>query len=228
MAQDKNPATDLADIQQDIPYIQNKNGTPTEWRWYQNGYDTEPNDTTHTNYVSHHNGAQYFGYIADNPAEQPNLRGENDFFNDIASNKLPANGGVIYIRGGYFNIKGQTPPIQNPNYPNPNGLTPADITAINAAKSGDDDHPGYSDHQLSEAMNARVINAVASNPAIWSQSAIIITYDESDGLYDHVPPRILSYGSRQIAAFARHPRSAARDLALFPHACHLTCRRRPL
>ena len=26
------------------------------------------------------------------------------------------------------------------------------------------------------------------------QSAIIITYDESDGLYDHVPPRILSYG----------------------------------
>ena len=27
-----------------------------------------------------------------------------------------------------------------------------------------------------------------------TQSAIIITYDESDGFYDHVPPRILSYG----------------------------------
>ena len=26
------------------------------------------------------------------------------------------------------------------------------------------------------------------------QSAIIVTYDESDGQYDHVPPRILSYG----------------------------------
>ena len=43
-------------------------------------------------------------------------------------------------------------------------------------------------------MAARVINAIASNPKIWKQSAIIITYDESDGFYDHVPPRILSYG----------------------------------
>ena len=43
-------------------------------------------------------------------------------------------------------------------------------------------------------MAARVINAIAANKDIWEQSAIIITYDESDGLYDHVPPRILSYG----------------------------------
>jgi phospholipase C len=43
-------------------------------------------------------------------------------------------------------------------------------------------------------MAARVINAVAANPQIWKQCAIIITYDESDGFYDHVPPRILSYG----------------------------------
>ena len=43
-------------------------------------------------------------------------------------------------------------------------------------------------------MAARVINAIASNPKLWAESAIIITYDESDGLYDHVPPQILSYG----------------------------------
>ena len=43
-------------------------------------------------------------------------------------------------------------------------------------------------------MAARVINAIAANKDIWEQSAIIITYDEFDGLYDHVPPRILSYG----------------------------------
>ena len=43
-------------------------------------------------------------------------------------------------------------------------------------------------------MNARVINAIASHPDIWKHSAIVITYDESDGFYDHVPPRILSYG----------------------------------
>src|SRR6202042_1348951 len=61
-------------------------------------------------------------------------------------------------------------------------------------KSGDDDHPAYADRQISEAMNAEVVNAIASDPELWSQSAIVVTYDESDGFYDHVPPRILSYG----------------------------------
>jgi len=85
-----------------------------------------------------------------------------------------------------------TPPIQNPDFPA--HLTKADRAAIGWVKKGDDDHPGYTDRQISEAMTARVVNAVAGRPEIWSQSAIIISYDESDGFYDHVPPRILSYG----------------------------------
>jgi phospholipase C len=197
-AKDLNPLFDLPDIQNDIPFIQALSRPPVEWRWYQNGYDLEPNDkdgvASHGNYVAHHQGPQYFGYLANNPSLADHLRGEGDFFADIAANKLPEAGGIFYIRGGFTGIKGETPPIQNANYPNRSGLTAAEIAAINAGKSGDDDHPGYTDRQISEAMNARVINAVASNPAIWSQSAIIITYDESDGFYDHVPPRILSYG----------------------------------
>jgi phospholipase C len=201
-AQDRDPANDLADIGQDIDTIA-KGGAPVAWRWYQNGYDAEPNDALklsnqvnlpHENYVSHHQGAQYFGYLANNPALRDNFRGEGDFFSDMSAKNLPPGGGVFYIRGGYYNITGQTPPIQNSHYPNRAGLTPGDIATINASKAGDDDHPGYTDRQLSEAMAARVINAVATDPAIWSQSAIIITYDESDGFYDHVPPRILSYG----------------------------------
>jgi phospholipase C len=208
MSGDLNAAVDQADIKTDIPYIRNRTASSFSWRWYQNGYDTEPSEpavnganltqTTvnygHLNYVSHHNGAQYFGYISNNTNEQSNMKGENDFFNDVVANNLPASGGVIYIRGGYYNIKGQTPPIQNAHYPDPTGLTATELAAINYAKSGDDDHPSYSDHQLTEAMNARVVNAIASNPKLWSESAIVITYDESDGLYDHVPPQILSYG----------------------------------
>ena len=198
--QDSNPSFDLADISQDIPYIYKQGGEPVAWRWYQNGYDQEPNDSAfplpHTSYVSHHNGAQYFGYIANNPAVRSSLRGENDFFTDLAHHQLPRDGGVFYIRGGYYNLNypSQTPPIQNPNYPNPAGLTATEITTINYDKSGDDDHPGYTDSQLSEAMAARVINAIASDREVWEHSAIIITYDESDGFWDHVPPRILSYG----------------------------------
>jgi phospholipase C len=198
--QDRNPEFDLADVKNDIPFIGRLAGPPVQWRWYQNGYDVEPTDAggiaSHKAYVSHHNGAQYFGYVSNNPAEQINMRGEGDLFADIARNLLPATGGVFYIRGGYFNLNypRQTAVIQNPNYPNPNGLTEAEIDKIKKTKSGDDDHPSYSDSQLAEAMAARAINAIAANADIWEHSAIIIAYDESDGLYDHVPPRILSYG----------------------------------
>jgi phospholipase C len=205
-SQDYNAVVDLADISQDIPHISKLNRDRVNWRWYQNGYDAEPTDAAtgvpHENFVSHHEGPQYFGYLANSPAERANFRGENDFFTDIAGNNLPPDGGIIYVRGGYYNLNypSVTPPIQNRNYPpntslnTPAGLTAADIAAINVAKSGDDDHPSYSDRQISEAMNARVVNAIASHPEIWYRSAIIITYDESDGYYDHVPPRILSYG----------------------------------
>jgi phospholipase C len=191
MATNLNPAFDLPDIQRDIPYIQRLHYKPTGWRWYQEGYDHESSEpegiTSHVNYVSHHQGPQYFGYLANTPAVRSKLHGESDFFDDVARHDLP-DGGVIYIRGGYGNQMGLTPAITNPNTP------AAEVSAINNAKSGDDDHPSYTDRQISEAMAARVINAIAGNPYIWSKSAIIITYDESDGFYDHVPPRILSYG----------------------------------
>ncbi len=197
-----NQALDLPDIQQDIPYIQALNPpvTPVNWRWYQEGYDLEATDSTgaasHVSYVTHHNGPQYFGYIVDTPGigyidaasgVSPSLRGLADFFSDMAGNSLPQ-GGVFYIRGGYLNQMKLTPPITNPSTP------PAEIKVIEKAKLGDDDHPSYSDRQISEANVARVINSIASNPAIWAQCAIIITYDEGDGFYDHVPPRIRSYG----------------------------------
>jgi phospholipase C len=58
--------------------------------------------------------------------------------------------------------------------------------------NGNDDHPGYSDLQISSALIADEVNLIASSP-YWPQSAIIITYDETDGLYDHAPEIIRSY-----------------------------------
>ncbi len=191
MAKNMNPSFDLPDIRKDITFIQSKSLDPVNWRWYQEGYDLESTDSngvaSHNSYVSHHQGPQYFGYLADTPPLRPNLRGMTDFFSDLTNNALPK-GGVFYIRGGFMNQMGLKPPITNHD-------TPADeIVAINANKAGDDDHPAYSDRQISEAMAARVINAIAADPKLWNESAIIVTYDESDGFYDHVPPRILSYG----------------------------------
>ena len=202
---DNDKINDLADIKQDIPYIASLNAKQIDWRWYQNGYGIETYGAdasgvaSHAGYVSHHQGPQYFGYLANNPALRENFRSESDFFKDIERHDLPESG-VFYIRGGFYNMKypNVTPPIQNKNYPNTAGLTSAEIRAINMTKSGDDDHPGYTDRQISESAAARIINAIAQHPDIWRQSAIIITYDESDGYYDHVQPRILAYGSDKL------------------------------
>jgi phospholipase C len=190
MARDLNPGFDLPDIQKDIPYLARQNKNPVTWRWYEEGYDLEPTDTdgvaSHNSYVSHHEAPQYFGYIANNPTLRGNLRGLGDFFKDISDGQLP-DGGVFYLRGGFANIAEQVPYVLP-------GTPAAKAQAIIKMKAGDDDHPAYSDHQISEAMAARAINAIANNPEIWKRSMIVIAYDESDGFYDHVPPRILSYG----------------------------------
>jgi phospholipase C len=177
IAADENPALDLLDVQADIATIASKNAA-VNWGWYQEGYDHEPTDgtgaTTFATYITHHNGPQYFGYLGDNTQVQnSNLHGLADFYSAINSKSLKS--GVYYVRGGYGNN---------------DGLVPRDPTAsIQANFAGSDDHPGYSDAQIAEALVADSVNAIANSP-YWAHSAIIISYDETDGLYDHVPSAI--------------------------------------
>ena len=190
IANDPNPAADLLDVQHDIETIASKDPT-VNWGWYQQGFNAndapdpfEPQNTAtpnptnnpglNTGYVLHHNGPQYFGYLADNPQVlNNNLHGAKDFFQAVEGRTLPASGGVFYLRGGYDNN---------------DGLVPVDPTpAIQQAFLGNDDHPAYSDQQISEAFAAKAISDIANSP-YWAESAIIITYDETDGFYDHVSP----------------------------------------
>jgi len=188
-ANDLDPAFDLVDVQGDIKKIAGDHNLPVNWAWYQEGYDHESTDpsitATHTSYIAHHDAPQYFGYEANNPVEtKAHLKGLGDFFAAISSRALPAAGGVFYVRGGYDNLDGLTPRSPSPT--------------VKAAFSGNDDHPGYSDAQISEALLADEINAIASSK-YWPESAIIITYDESDGLYDHTQPVIRSWDASETA-----------------------------
>ncbi len=182
-AQDLNPAFDLLDVQEDIKKIAGDRNKQVNWGWFQEGYDHEPTDPTaaasNTDYIAHHNAPQYFGYEADNPVEtKAHLKGLGDFYTAVKNKALPADGGVFYVRGGYGNLDGLTPRASSP--------------AVKAAFTGNDDHPGYSDTQISEALLADSINAIAASP-YWKESAIIITYDETDGLFDHTQPKIRSF-----------------------------------
>ncbi len=179
---DSQPQTDLTDVEKDIKEIAGNGVKPTNWGWFQQGYDHEFNDVgataSHSDYIAHHNAPQYFGYVSNNPEVRSHLFGLSDFAEAIANKLLPADGGVFYLRGGYNNIQGLTPVDPNPKL----------ATVFN----GSDDHPGYSDVQISGGLVADEVDAIANSP-YWSQSAIIITYDETDGEYDHAPEIIRSY-----------------------------------
>jgi phospholipase C len=52
---------------------------------------------------------------------------------------------------------------------------------------------GYCEHPAARPLNGQiytqtVLNALWANQDLWSSTALLITYDENDGLFDHVPP----------------------------------------
>ena len=186
--EDSNPVMDLQDVQNDITKITADGNQPVNWGWFQEGYDHEITDptgpATNLDYIAHHNAPQYFGYVANNPTESKNhLAGLTDFYQLMFNNGLPSSG-VAYVRGGYGNLDGLVPRAPSP--------------AVKAAFKGNDDHPGYSDAQISETLLADSINTIA-NSKYWPESVIIITYDETDGLFDHTIPAIRSFDPNGLA-----------------------------
>jgi phospholipase C len=190
-AGDTDAATDLADVTDDVDFLAKLTQPAVTFGWYQEGFDKEPTDPddgptdangTHASYVTHHNGPQYFGYVANNPQIRQDLHGLEDFYTALANHTLPQAGGVFFVKGGAANIFNLKP--VNPD------------ATVQKYFLGDDDHPSYSDSQISEALVAETINRIAASP-YWAQSAIIITWDDSEGDYDHVPPPIVATGPDQ-------------------------------
>jgi phospholipase C len=183
---DNDPTDDLADVEDDVEFISKLHQATVPFGWYEEGFDKEPTDSpavdangTHASYITHHNGPQYFGYISNNPQMRQQLHGLEDFFTALENKTLPRQGGVFFVKGGYTNLF---------------NLTPGDPdSTVQKNFLGDDDHPAYSDAQISDAMVAEAINKIAASP-YWKDCAIIITFDDSEGDYDHVQPPIRTYG----------------------------------
>jgi phospholipase C len=56
------------------------------------------------------------------------------------------------------------------------------------------EHPDYLP-VAGEDHTSQVLAALWSNPALWARTAVIINYDENDGLFDHVAPPIAPPGT---------------------------------
>jgi phospholipase C len=76
--------------------------------------------------------------------------------------------------------------------------------------NGDDEHPGASPLLQGQQYVASLVQAIQQSPA-WQDSAIVITYDEHGGRWDHVaPPQGDRWGPGArvptiiISPFARH------------------------
>ncbi len=186
-SEDPEKDSDLEDLGDDVAYLSQKGSKAVSWGWYQEGYgepipggeDPTDADGVHMSYVTHHNGPQYFGYIVHSPAMAGSLHDLRDFMPAVAKGTLSPDGGVYYVKGGYRNLL---------------GLNPANPDAASQKRYlGDDDHPGGSDSQISEAMLAEVINTIAKSQ-YWNNCAILIAWDDEGGFYDHVPPPLRVFG----------------------------------
>jgi len=160
--------SDTGDVREDRKVIARLGNTAIPWRWYQEGYGAP----RQAGYIAHHAAPQYFGYVVKNDIMHRQMRDLPTFYLDLARKALPPRG-LFYLKGGSQNILGLHPANKDP--------------FVQRTYGGDDDHPGYSDQQVSEALVASLVSAIAGS-AYWKDSAIVITWDDSGGYWDHVPP----------------------------------------
>jgi phospholipase C len=156
------------DIGDDITYLSARAEAPVNWTWYQQGY-ANPADPQHLTLVTHHLAPHYFGYIANNESMDSHVADMTRFALDVKNGKL-GDRGLFYLKGGFGSNQGLHPPAAAPH------------TFL-----GDDDHPGESNSQVAEADVAAMVNLIARSK-YWKQSAIVITWDDPGGFWDHVPP----------------------------------------
>lgn len=74
------------------------------------------------------------------------------------------------------------------------------VSFLKAAKA-EDGHPGYSDPLDEQKFISNVVNTIENSPN-WSNTALFILYDDSDGWYDHVMPPIVNHSNDPLNDFA--------------------------
>ena len=185
------------------------NAKNVTWGWFQGGFGATTPATsttsavcgsTHTNiggatvsdYSAHHDPFQYYASTANAAHTAPASAAEVGH-NGQANHQ--------YDLSYFYNS------IKDGNLPSVSYVKQAEYQ---------DGHAGYSDPTDEQAGIVNTINAIEKSK-YWSNTAIIVTYDDSDGWYDHQAPVIVN-GSN-TAADQPICSSAAMPLGSFPDRC---------
>jgi phospholipase C len=166
------------------------------WGWFQGGFNLEltnangstgctrttPNaipgygGVAQADYVEHHQPFQYYASTANLTHARPSS--------------------IRAIGSSYENGRGKVADPANHQYDTDdfftaldNGVLPS-VTFLKAP-SFQDAHPGNSDPTDEQTFVVNVINALQESE-FWESTAVVITYDDSDGWYDHQTPSIVN------------------------------------
>lgn len=96
-------------------------------------------------------------------------------------------GSSIYENGmRHWTLKDLEEQVKNKTLPQVSWILPSQM---------DSEHPGAPSSPYRGAdFTHEVLSAITSNPEVWSKTAFFLTFDENDGLFDHIPaPAIPSY-----------------------------------
>jgi phospholipase C len=152
------------------------------WGWFQGGFQptssvggTAVCGASHTNiggavvtdYSAHHEPFQYYASTA-NPHHLPPAKEAEIGHNGQANHQ--------------YNLSDFYETLKDGNMPS--------VSFLKAARY-QDGHAGYSDPLDEQEWLVTVINAIEKSPD-WKSTAIVITYDDSDGWYDQVAPPIVN------------------------------------
>ena len=125
---------------------------------------------TSNDYVPHHEPFQYYASTA-NPAHLPPSSLAQIGYTDQANHQYDISDFSDALAGT-------------------GGATLPSVSYLKAP-AYEDAHPGYSDPLDEQTFLVNTINSIEKSK-YWSSTAIVITYDDSDGWYDHQAPEIIS------------------------------------
>ena len=170
------------------------NAAGISWGFYEGGFNlsiVNPNGTTgckrsttsavtgvkKADYIPHHQPFQYYASTA-NPTHARPLSNRNVGLTDAANHQYDIQDFYNAVNGG--------------NFPAVNFLK---------APGYQDGHAGYSDPLDEQSFVVDVINFLEKQPD-WDSTAVIISYDDSDGWYDHALGQIVNQSATAADALS--------------------------
>ena len=168
------------------------NASHITWGWFNGGFD---------NCSSKHAALAYDRAVGTNPASDPNgatgdYSAHHEGFQYFASTSNPQ-----HLPPSSVAMIGQTDQA-NHQYDLNDFIAAANADNLPAvsflkAPKYQDGHAGYSDPLDEQAFLVNTINVLMSGPS-WKSTAIIISYDDSDGWYDHLAGPIVNHSNTSL------------------------------